>query len=157
RDKAPLAQGERKDTPENLWERCSNCSEIIFKKDFIANQNVCPKCQFHYPVDPYDRISRFLDPDGIDELDANLSSPDPLAFVDKRPYHERLHETQARLKRLDAIICVRGFLMGRPVQMGVFDFEFMGGSMGSVVGEKIARLYRRAVKNREPAIIVTSS
>jgi len=157
REKAPMARGARKDTPDGLWERCQNCNEIIFKKDFDANQRVCPRCQFHYPLAPYERIRRFLDQDSFVELDESLESTDPLEFSDRRTYAERLAKTQARLKRKDAIICGEGRLMDIPVQIGVFDFEFMGGSMGTVVGEKIARLYLRSAANNHPAIIVSSS
>jgi len=157
RDKAPLARGSRKDTPDGLWERCQNCNEIIFKKDFDANQRVCPKCQFHFPQAPMERIERFLDADSFVEWDQNLASLNPLDFKDSRPYADRLKETQKKLGRYDAFISVEGKLMGQAVQMGVFDFRFMGGSMGSVVGEKISRLYQRSAQKKQPAIIVSSS
>ena len=152
-----MARGARKDTPDGLWERCRKCSEIIFKKDFDANQRVCPRCQFHYPLPPYERIRRFLDQGSFVELDENLASTDPLEFSDRKAYAVRLKQVQDDLKRKDAIICGEGRLMDIPVQIGVFDFEFMGGSMGTVVGEKIARLYLRSVEKKQPAIIVSSS
>jgi len=157
RDKAPVAQGERKDTPDGLWEKCSSCSEVIFRKDFEANQRVCPKCQFHYPLPPEDRIERFLDPDSFVEHDANLASADPLKFKDSKQYAQRLTDAAKNLRNNDAIICGRGTLKGIPVHLGVFDFRFMGGSMGSVVGEKLARMFLRAAEQKEPAITVTSS
>jgi len=158
REKAPLSSNnQRNDTPEGLWERCTNCTEIFFRKDFEANQNVCPKCQHHYPVPAWERIARFLDADSYTEVDADLRSTDPLEFKDSKTYGARLKDTAAKLGRKDAIICVEGKLMNRPVQLGVFDFQFMGGSMGTVVGEKIARLYTRAYEKRQPAIIVSSS
>jgi acetyl-CoA carboxylase carboxyl transferase subunit beta len=159
RDKAPLAKkdSQRPEVPDGLWERCKECTEIIFRKDFEANQYVCPKCNFHYPLPPYERVRRFLDPGSFVEMDINLSSPDPLGFTDQKDYKTRLKTVQKKLGRKDAIICGRGTLMDRPVQFGVFDFQFMGGSMGAVVGEKISRLYGRALTHNEPAIIVTSS
>ncbi len=157
REAAPLSQGQRIDTPDGLWTRCEHCTEVIYRKDFEANQNVCPKCQFHYPLPAYERIHRFLDPQSFAEYDQNLASSDPLEFVDKAPYRQRLQDTQRKLQRLDAIICGRGLLMNRPVHIGVFDFQFMGGSMGSVVGEKIKRVFEKALVAREPAIIVSSS
>jgi acetyl-CoA carboxylase carboxyl transferase subunit beta len=157
RDKAPVAQGERKDTPDGLWEKCSSCGEVIFRKDFEANQHVCPKCQFHYPLPPEDRIERLLDPDSFVEHDANLASADPLKFKDSKPYAQRLTDAASKLRNNDAIICGRGNLKGIPVHLGVFDFRFMGGSMGSVVGEKLARMFLRAADQKEPAITVTSS
>ena len=157
REKAPLAKGNRIDTPDGLWEKCSNCNEIIYKKDFDANQRVCVKCQHHFPLPPDQRIAKLLDPGTFEEFDADLSSSDPLEFADNKPYRQRLLQTQTALQRNDAIICGRGMLLARPVQLGVFDFQFMGGSMGSVVGEKIARVFLRAAASREPAIIISSS
>lgn len=158
REKAPLSQNsQRTDTPDGLWERCKSCSEIFFRKDFEANQNVCPKCHHHYPVPAMERITRFLDPDSFTEIDADLRSTNPLEFSDSKSYADRLRDTAKKLNRNDAIICGEGLLMGRPVQLGVFDFQFMGGSMGTVVGEKIARLFKRAYEKRQPAIIVSSS
>lgn len=158
RDKAPLAKGSpRVDTPDGLWQRCDACQEIVFRKDFQANQRVCPKCQHHFPLPALERIQYFLDKDSFKEIDANIASGDPLKFRDTKDYKDRLSATQKKLGRLDAIICGRGRLFKRPVQIGVFDFEFMGGSMGSVVGEKITRLFLRALESKEPAIVVSSS
>lgn len=157
RENAPLIKNQRKDTPDGLWNKCDRCDEIIFRKDFEANQRVCPKCQFHYPLPPFERIERFLDANTFEECDANLASNDPLQFCDKVPYRDRLKKVQQKLGRNDAIICGRGKLLDRWVHLGVFDFEFMGGSMGSVVGEKISRLFQRATQDRYPAIIVSSS
>jgi acetyl-CoA carboxylase carboxyl transferase subunit beta len=158
RDNAPLAQSTTKvDTPEGLWQRCDDCCEIFFKKDFIANQYVCPKCHHHYPIPAIERINRFVDQDSFEELDIGLSSIDPLAFEDSKKYKERLEATQKKLKRKDAFISGSAKLLGRPIQIGVFDFQFMGGSMGSVVGEKVARVFRRSLELREPAIVVSAS
>ena len=157
RDKAPLIKGQRTDTPDGLWERCADCSEIILKREFIANQNVCPKCSHHFPLDAQARIAHFLDPGSFVESDAELCSTDPLKFSDSKPYRQRLVDMHRRTGRFDAFLAGRGLLQERPVQLGVFEFQFMGGSMGSVVGEKISRLYLRAAKTREPAIIFSSS
>lgn len=158
REKAPIGKGDTKvGVPEGLWQRCDQCQEIVYRKDFEANQNVCPRCQFHYAIQPQTRLSFFLDPDSFTEFDTDLVSNDPLGFNDSKPYKTRLTEHGKRCGRPDAIICGRGLLFGRPVQVGVFDFQFMGGSMGCVVGEKISRLFQRARDNREPAIIVSAS
>ncbi len=157
REKAPLPKGDKKDTPDGLWVRCKTCSDIILRKDFEANQNVCPKCDHHFPLPARERILNFLDPDSFEEFDADLCSSDPLEFSDSKPYRKRLDDTRSKLNQNDAIFCGSGKLKGIPVQIGVFDFKFMGGSMGSVVGEKIARLYMRSLKNKEPAIIFSSS
>ena len=157
REKAPLSKTQRKDTPDGLWERCSNCSEIYLTKDFRANQNVCPKCKCHFPLPAMERIRHLLDPNSFVESDSDLCSTDPLQFVDSKPYKQRLSDMAKRVGRYDAFISGRGMLFERPIQLGVFDFEFMGGSMGSVVGEKIARQFIRSAESREPSIIVTSS
>ncbi|MEI6833324.1 MAG: acetyl-CoA carboxylase, carboxyltransferase subunit beta [bacterium] len=157
RDKAPIAKGDRIDTPDGLWEKCVNCSEIILNKELNDNLNVCPKCDHHYPLPVLDRISSLMDPGSFVEEDANLRSSDPLKFEDSKPYAKRLEEQHKKTGRWDAFLAGRGKLNGRPVQLGVFDFQFMGGSMGSVVGEKISRLFLRAAAAREPAIIVSSS
>ncbi len=157
REKAPIARGERTDTPDGLWERCTKCSEIILKTEFAANQNVCPKCNHHFPVAADARIRHFLDPNSFQEFDHDLCSTDPLTFVDTKPYAQRLADMYKRTGRFDAFTAGRGMLFQRPVQLGVFDFQFLGGSMGSVVGEKIARLFLRATEQREPAIIFSAS
>lgn len=158
RDKAPLAQSTTKiDTPEGLWQRCDDCGEIFFKTDFIANQYVCPKCHHHYPIPAMERIQRFVDEGSFEECDFDLTSIDPLEFEDSKKYRDRLESTQKKLNRKDAFISGNALLLGRPIQIGVFDFQFMGGSMGSVVGEKIARVFRRSLERREPAIVVSAS
>lgn len=158
RDNAPFAKNAMKrDTPEGLWERCEKCSEIVYHQDFIDNQNVCPRCQFHFSCDAMVRIERFLDLGTFVEHDEDLRSLDPLIFSDSKSYSSRLEAAQKTRGRNDAFISGSGSLLGKKVEIGVFDFKFMGGSMGSVVGEKIARLFLRAAKNKSPAIVVSSS
>jgi acetyl-CoA carboxylase carboxyl transferase subunit beta len=157
RDKAPIAKGDRIDTPDGLWEKCSHCSEIILNKELSDNLNVCPKCDYHYPLPVWERIHSLMDQGSFVEEDANLRSSDPLKFEDSKPYAKRLEEQHKKTGRWDAFVAGRGKLGGRNVHLGVFDFQFMGGSMGSVVGEKIARLFLRAASEREPAIVVSSS
>ena len=157
RAKAPLSKGAKTDTPDGLWERCTKCKAIILRKEFMTNQNVCPKCNHHFNIPPRERLHHFLDPKSFDEMDRELCSTDPLKFSDSKPYAARLKDMKNRLGEYDAIICGRGMLMDRAVHVGVFNFQFIGGSMGSVVGEKIARLYKRAEQQREPAIIFSCS
>lgn len=158
RENAPLVKGEQRiDTPDGLWEKCKNCSEVTFRKNFEANQYVCPKCQHHYPCPPIDRLLRFLDPETMVEVDATLSSTDPLEFVDTKTYKKRLEDVQKAMGRQDAFASAEGTLLGRAVQVGAFDFHFMGGSMGTVVGEKISRVFKRSVEKKQPAIIFSSS
>ncbi len=158
REKAPMGKGgQRTDTPDGLWERCTKCSEIILREDYAENQHVCPKCSHHYYIPSLERIRHFLDPNSFQEHDHDLVSPDPLKFNDTKPYEKRLKDLFARTGKYDAIITGSGVLNGMKVEIGVFDFEFLGGSMGSVVGEKISRLYMRSVASKNPAIIFSSS
>jgi acetyl-CoA carboxylase carboxyl transferase subunit beta len=157
REKAPIAKGERIDTPDGLWEKCGNCSEIILKKELIENLSVCPKCDHHYPLPVWDRIHSLCDDGSFVEADSNLRSSDPLKFSDSKPYAKRLEEQHRKTGRWDAFVAGKGTINGRPIHLGVFDFQFMGGSMGSVVGEKIARLFVRAASERVPAVVVSSS
>jgi len=158
REKAPMGKGgQRTDTPDGLWERCTKCSEIILREDYAANQHVCPKCSHHYYIPALERIRHFLDPNTFLEHDFDLVSPDPLKFNDTKAYDKRLKDLFARTGKYDAIITGSGVLNGMKVEIGVFDFEFLGGSMGSVVGEKISRLYMRSVASKNPAIIFSSS
>lgn len=157
REKAPLSKGQRTDTPEGLWERCTNCSEIVLRQEFTANLNVCPKCNHHFYISARARIKALLDEGSFVEMDADLCSSDPLSFADSKPYRDRLRDMHKRLGHKDAMFAGRGLLAGRPVQLGVFEFQFMGGSMGAVVGEKIARLFLRSAAQREPAIVFAAS
>lgn len=157
RDRAPVSKGDRIDPPEGLWIKCSSCEEIILRKELHENMNVCPKCQHHYPLPVLERIHSLTDSGSFVEEDQNLKTLDPLEFADSKPYKQRIEEMHKKVGRWDAFVSGRGLLNGRPVHLGVFDFQFMGGSMGSVVGEKIARVFLRACAAREPAIIVSSS
>lgn len=155
--KAPLNKSEKLGAPDGLWIKCNNCKGVIYRKDFEANQCVCTLCEYHYPIAAALRIKFFLDPDSFVELDSNLVSTDPLNFSDTKPYKERLKATQKHLGIKDALISGEGLLEGIPVQIAAMDFRFMGGSMGAVVGEKIARTFARAVQKKQPAIIFSSS
>jgi acetyl-CoA carboxylase carboxyl transferase subunit beta len=157
REKAPIAKSDRIDTPDGLWEKCTSCSEIILKRDLSENLNVCPKCDYHYPLPVWERINSLVDDGSFVECDQNLRSTDPLKFADSKPYSKRLEEQHKKTGRWDAFVSGRGTINGRPFHLGVFDFQFMGGSMGSVVGEKIARLFVRAAEAKEPAVVVSSS
>ena len=157
RDRAPISKGERIDTPDGLWVKCQSCSEIILKKELNENLSVCPKCQYHYPLPVMKRIQSLLDSDTFEELDADLRTTDPLDFVDSKSYKQRIQDMNAKTGRWDAFVSGRGLMNGRKVEIGAFDFQFMGGSMGSVVGEKIARVFLRASESRNPAIVVSSS
>ena len=152
-----LETGERRVRTEGLWQKCEGCRQIIWKKDLEANWNVCPKCGSHSRIDAIARLKLLCDDGAYLEFDAGLASSDPLGFVDSKPYRDRLLETQETTNLADALISVAGKLDGRPVHMCSMEPKFIGGSMGSVVGEKIARAIERAIEKRTPLIIVSAS
>ena len=152
-----LENGERKVRTEGLWQKCDGCRQIIWKKDLESNFNVCPKCGAHSRLDALGRIKLLLD-DGTYELfDSDLRSSDPLGFVDSKSYTDRLRAMQEATNLSDALISACGMLDGRPVQVCAMDIRFIGGSMGSVVGEKIARAIDRALQSSTPLVIVSAS
>lgn len=157
REKAPLITSPRKDTPDGVWWKCKKCNQVDLQKTFESNLYVCPKCDHHFPCPPHERLRQFVDPGSFVELDSNLASTDPLEFADTVPYRKRLESSIRKLGRYDAFVAGEGLLDGRPVQVGSFDFEFMGGSMGAVVGEKITRLFQRSIEKRQAAIVFSSS
>jgi acetyl-CoA carboxylase carboxyl transferase subunit beta len=143
--------------PEGLWTKCQNCSETIYSKEIEKNLNVCPKCDFHFRISAKKRISLILDEGTFVEHDADMQSIDFLDFKDSKSYKERIAAAVAKGNAKEAVICCEGTIDGVPVQLAVLEFSFMGGSMGSVVGEKITRLIERAIERRTPAVIVSSS
>jgi acetyl-CoA carboxylase carboxyl transferase subunit beta len=151
------SSGEKRVRTEGLWEKCEGCRQIIWKKDLDANLNVCPKCQRHFRVDARTRLSMLLDNSEWEETETNLSSTDPLSFVDVKAYKDRLAKTQAEIGMLDAIVNAEGTLDGKPVIVSAMEYRFIGGSMGSVVGEAITRAVERAIANQKPLIIVSAS
>lgn len=144
--------------PEGLWVKCENCKEIIYKKEVEKNLQVCPKCNYHFRISALERLELLLDPNTFEEMDAEILSADPLEFKDNnKSYPEKIKEYQSRTKLKEAVITGEGLIHGHPVIVAVMDFSFFGGSMGSVVGEKIARAAERAVAKAIPFIAVTSS
>jgi len=159
RDNPPKAKGpdHKVKVPEGLWTKCVSCGETIYTKDIESNLNVCPKCNHHYRVSSKKRIELLLDEGSFKEFDAGMVSVDFLEFKDSKSYQDRIDQALAKGGSKDAIICGSGRIEGTPVQICVFDFSFMGGSMGSVVGEKITRGIERALAERTPCIIVSAS
>ncbi len=149
--------GEKKVRTEGLWVKCENCRQIIWKKDLEENMNVCPKCEKHFRIDARTRLAQLIDDDKYEVFDSNLSSTDPLKFVDLKPYSSRLRQAQKDTGLKDAVINVQGKLQGKPVIASVMEYSFIGGSMGAVVGEAIARAVERASETRTPLIIVSAS
>jgi len=158
RESAELdTSGEKKVRTEGLWVKCENCRQIIWKKDLEDNINVCPKCDKHFRIDARARLALLMDENQYEVLDANISSTDPLKFVDLKPYSSRLKQAQKDTGLKDAVINANGKLMGRPVVASVMEYAFIGGSMGSVVGEMITRAIERAADTCTPLIIVSAS
>lgn len=141
---------------EGLWIRCESCRQPIFKADLEANQYVCPKCGRHFRIDARSRVAYLLD-DGFKLVDLDLKSTDPLDFVDLKPYKRRLDEARKKTGLNDAIVNALGTIEGRPVVVSAMEYGFIGGSMGAVVGETIARAVDRALTTRHPLIIVSAS
>ena len=146
-----------KEFPTHLWTQCPSCGEMLFNKQLARNLNVCTKCGHHFKLGAKERVEILADPRSFRETDADLSSTDPLGFVDSKPYPERIAAAQAKTGRRDAVITGDAALAGIPVVLAVMDFEFMGGSMGGVVGEKVTRAAERALAERKPLVIVAAS
>ena len=158
RESAELdTSGEKKVRTEGLWVKCENCRQIIWKKDLEDNLNVCPKCDKHFRIDARARLALLLDDNQFEIFDANISSTDPLKFVDLKPYSSRLKQAQQDTGLNDAVINAHGKLMGRAVTASVMEYAFIGGSMGAVVGEAITRAVERAADTKTPLIIVSAS
>jgi acetyl-CoA carboxylase carboxyl transferase subunit beta len=141
---------------EGLWVRCPGCSQIIFKADLDANQQVCPKCGHHFRIDARARIDNLLEP-GYELVDLELRSTDPLEFTDLKRYKKRLIDAQKKTGLNDAIINAIGKLGPHDVVLSVMEYSFIGGSMGAVVGETITRAVDRSLATRHPLIIVSAS
>jgi acetyl-CoA carboxylase carboxyl transferase subunit beta len=149
--------GEKKVRTEGLWVKCDNCRQIIWKKDLEENLNVCPKCEKHFRIDARTRLAQLIDDNKYEVFDSNLASTDPLKFVDLKPYSSRLKHAQKETGLKDAVINAQGKLQGKPVIASVMEYAFIGGSMGAVVGEAIARAVERAASTHTPLLIVSAS
>jgi acetyl-CoA carboxylase carboxyl transferase subunit beta len=142
--------------PEGLWVKCPDCSQIIYNKDLATNLSVCPKCAHHFRVSATERLKMLFDGEWV-EHDAGLASTDPLSFTDTKPYKARLEASIVATGMKDAVVVGSGTLDGIPAVIAAMEYGFIGGSMGVVVGEKIARAIERAIDNRVPVIIVCCS
>jgi len=154
--KAKPDEGDRRVKTEGLWLKCDGCRQIIWKKDLEANHNLCPKCGAHFRIDAVARLELLLD-GSYEEFDTDLSSADPLEFVDQRPYRERLQAAQEATSLADALIAAAGTLDGRKIQICAMEPKFIGGSMGCVMGEKITRAIERSMNRKEPLVIISAS
>lgn len=147
----------RRDMPSGLWTRCPGCTKMIYKNLVVERGNVCPECDFHFPITSDERIRNLCDPDTFVELLADLSPADPLGFVARRSYEERVRETREKTGLKEACIVGRAEIGEVPVVIGVSDSRFLMGSMGSVVGEKIAQSIELAREEGRPFIFVSGS
>ena len=152
-----LIKRPKRGVPEGLWRRCPGCQQTIFRKEAQRRLGVCPECDYHWYVPARERISQVLDEGTFEEWDAQLEPTDPLDFVDKMPYRDRLKKEQARTGLRDAAVVGSGMIRARRVAFGVTDSSFIMGSMGAVVGEKLTRTIERATDQQLPLIIISGS
>ena len=159
KDRAPkeVREGRTSKVPEGLWVKCDNCRQILYNKELARNFKICPKCGFHFRLSAPERLRMLFDEEKYVELETGLRSSDPLKFRDSKKYRDRLRDAQTNVGPSDAIMIASGTLEGIPVIIGAMEFFFMGGSMGSVVGEKVARAAERALAERRPLILVSAS
>jgi acetyl-CoA carboxylase carboxyl transferase subunit beta len=143
--------------PEGVWIKCPKCDAQLYRNELERNLQVCPKCEHHMRIGARQRLEFFLDPDSQQELSATLEPQDPLKFRDSKRYRDRLAQAQKITGEKDALVSVTGTLLGRPVVVCAFEFGFMGGSMGSVVGERFARATNHAAENNMPMISFAAS
>ena len=159
KSKAPIAPVESKKVqmPEGLWTKCKNCEEIIYSKEIERNLNVCPKCDYHFRISARERIDLVIDEGTFNETDPNMASVDFLKFKDSKKYVDRIKAAVAKNGGGDAVVTGSGLMNGQEVVVAVFDFAFLGGSMGSVVGEKITRAIELGLEKKAPVMVFSSS
>jgi acetyl-CoA carboxylase carboxyl transferase subunit beta len=145
------------DETESIWIKCTACQEILFRKEVERRLFVCSKCGAHLRLTVEQRLLTLVDRGSFTEHDADLRSTDPLRFTDRRPYGQRLADARKKTGRYDAVVCGVGLIAGRPVALGIFDFSFQGGSMGTVVGEKLTRIVEHAIRERLPVVFLSAS
>ena len=142
---------------EPQWTKCNACNQISYRREVERNLMVCPKCNYHFRISATRRLGLVIDEGSFVEHDAGMEPLDPLHFRDQMKYPERIKETQGATRRMEALLGGKGMILGQPAMIGVMDFDFMGGSMGSVVGEKVARLAERAAEEGCGLVIFCSS
>lgn len=157
RSKENIQSEGKKETPDGLWTKCGGCGEIIHRNQLLQNLHTCPKCSFHFRIGSKEYFRILLDDGSLSEMDKKMQSTDPLGFVDTKKYSSRIKETIKKTGLQDAVRTGTGKINKIPVVIACMDFAFIGGSMGSVVGEKIARAIDKALKTKAPMIIISSS
>ena len=160
KEKSPLAntkEEEKTVRTEGLFTKCNGCKAFIFKKDLDANARVCPKCSYHFRLNATERLEMLFDDHTYQVFDNHLISPDPLKFVDREPYGKKLVSARASTGINDALVNARGILGGRSTMISAMEYSFIGGSMGSVVGEMITLAVERAIDEKAPLVIISAS
>jgi acetyl-CoA carboxylase carboxyl transferase subunit beta len=147
----------KRNVPEGLWEKCDSCGAVLYRPELEENLEVCPKCAHHMPIRARARLASLFDPGSTTELAATLSPTDVLKFKDSKRYNDRIKSTQKATGEFDAMVAMSGLLKGRPLVASAFDFAYMGGSMGSVVGEKFARAGEEALRTGAPFVNFSAS
>ncbi len=143
--------------PAGIWLKCSKCSEILYDKELEKHLKVCQYCGFHFRLDCYERLKFLLDKNSFEEMDKNLSSTDPISFSDTKKYKSRLKNEPKKANSNESVICGLGSIVSRKVSICAFNFMYMGGSMGIVAGEKIARAIDRSVEKSLPLVVISAS
>ncbi|HLG43227.1 MAG TPA: acetyl-CoA carboxylase carboxyltransferase subunit beta, partial [Planctomycetota bacterium] len=149
--------GKKKELPDGIWIKCPDCGGMLYRKEVEELKKVCPSCKYHFPLTPTERVDLLLDPGSFEEIDKDLSPMDPLEFEGETSYRKRTEQLQAQLGVRDACLTGFGALEGRRIGFGLTDSRFLMGSMGSVVGEKIARLFERGHDEKSPVVFVSGS
>ncbi len=157
KEKQKLRATDRRDLPTDVFDKCPRCGEILYRARLEQNLSVCPACGHHQRIGAVGYVELLADEDSFQEQDADLRSSDPLSFTDSKPYRDRVQAAERATGRGEAVITGDAAIDGVPVSLAVMDFEFIGGSMGSVVGEKVARAGRRSLAERKPLIVVCAS
>lgn len=149
--------GDKRKVPEGLWAKCDGCGAVLYQPEIESNQQVCPKCNHHMPIAARERLRLFLDEGLGEELGANLAPVDALKFKDSKRYADRIIASKKQTGETDALIAVHGHLKGMPIAVCAFEFSFMGGSMGSVVGERFTLAAEHALKHRMPLVCFSAT
>jgi acetyl-CoA carboxylase carboxyl transferase subunit beta len=159
KDKTPMEvrEGRQSKVPEGLWVKCDGCRQILYNKELARNFKICPKCGYHFRLSAPERLRMLFDDGDYTEHDTELRSTDPLRFRDTKKYRDRIKQNEDNVGTSEAIVIGSGTMGGIPVVIGAMEFFFLGGSMGSVVGEKVARAAERALAERRPLLIVSTS
>ncbi|MFC1555427.1 acetyl-CoA carboxylase, carboxyltransferase subunit beta, partial [candidate division KSB1 bacterium] len=157
RVKEGFTKSAKKDIPEGLWIKCEGCNDILYKPEIEKNMGVCSKCQYHFKISSHEYMKLLLDEGSFEEMDADLKADDPLKFKDTKKYTDRLKAAQKKTNLNEAILTGYGRIENRPVVIGVMNFAFIGGSMGSVVGEKVKRAIDCSFETGFPLIIVSAT